>query len=487
MSALKLQTLKHKLWAIVATSFVARVVMFFTLPNTPSSLAPDEGTYAKLAKWIAESKPVSDFPEFGGGLYLSSKAVVLPASSFVKLGINELDAVRLSSSIYGFACLVLIVVFAIIRFKAENETPHLKSYHERLVLIIVLVFAFLPSHFLWSTLGLREAANEFWLIVTLTFVFLSLTTFDALRWIYFTALSLSLVLVYSSRPQVGWLLTATLIVFSLITFKGRGHLILVIFVAIGSVGGYFTTNPLVSDKELTFNAVKLVPNQSSEMTSDEMTSDEMTSDEKVAAKKCVTDNQTVSINDENFLCIATERERIAAPQEQIKSILPKALEQVEVIPEKHLANKVSAASEIDSPSCPIEESHIISKGFCLMWRVPSASITFLFRPFPYLDTTSTLSNFASAENLLWLAGVGFLVFQFILKRRARFAEHIFPSGLFLVLYVIGAGLYEGNMGTAFRHKSLILSMVLLLLLAVLWSNKGETIKPLGDNSQERAV
>ena len=56
MSALKLHTLKQKLWAIVAASFVARVVMFFALPNTPSSLAPDEGTYGALAKWISESK-----------------------------------------------------------------------------------------------------------------------------------------------------------------------------------------------------------------------------------------------------------------------------------------------------------------------------------------------------------------------------------------------------------------------------------------------
>jgi len=48
MSAFKLQTLKQKLWAIVAASFVARVIMFFALPNTASFLAPDEGNYAFL-------------------------------------------------------------------------------------------------------------------------------------------------------------------------------------------------------------------------------------------------------------------------------------------------------------------------------------------------------------------------------------------------------------------------------------------------------
>jgi hypothetical protein len=53
MSALKLHTLKQKLWAIVAASFIARVIMFFALPNTPSTLVPDEGTYSSLAGWIA--------------------------------------------------------------------------------------------------------------------------------------------------------------------------------------------------------------------------------------------------------------------------------------------------------------------------------------------------------------------------------------------------------------------------------------------------
>ena len=65
MGALKLHTLKQKLWAIVAASFVVRVVVFFALPNTPSSLGPDEGTYAALTKWIGESRPADKFPAYG--------------------------------------------------------------------------------------------------------------------------------------------------------------------------------------------------------------------------------------------------------------------------------------------------------------------------------------------------------------------------------------------------------------------------------------
>ena len=113
MSAFKLGTLKEKLWAIVAASFIARVIMFFVLPSTPSSLAPDEGTYAALTRWIAESKPAADFPAYGEGLYLSGRTIIIPASVLNRIGMGELDAVRLVSSFYGFLSLILLTFFAL--------------------------------------------------------------------------------------------------------------------------------------------------------------------------------------------------------------------------------------------------------------------------------------------------------------------------------------------------------------------------------------
>jgi len=46
-----------------------------------------------------------------------------------------------------------------------------------------------------------------------------------------------------------------------------------------------------------------------------------------------------------------------------------------------------------------------------------------------------------------------------------------PSLIFFTLYCVGAGSYEGNMGTAFRHKSLILWVVLLLVGSVVAAKK----------------
>ena len=149
MSALKLHMLKQKLWAIVAASFVARVVMFFGLPNTPSSLAPDEGTYASLTSWIGESKPADEFPAYGQGLYLSGRTIIVPASLLYRIGINELDAVRLVSTIYGLCTLILVVCLVLKLYKADMGDPLDREFNGHLIVGLVILFAFLPSHFVW--------------------------------------------------------------------------------------------------------------------------------------------------------------------------------------------------------------------------------------------------------------------------------------------------------------------------------------------------
>jgi hypothetical protein len=93
------------------------------------------------------------------------------------------------------------------------------------------------------------------------------------------------------------------------------------------------------------------------------------------------------------------------------------------------------------------------------------TLTFLFRPLPFIDTTSPSSVIAAGENMLWIIMFVFIFFRMFKTKRIDFFRELSPSLIFFSLYVVGAGSYEGNMGTAFRHKSLILWIVLLLLFA----------------------
>ena len=412
MSAFKLGTLKEKLWAIVAASFVARVIMFFVLPNTPSSLAPDEGTYAALTRWIAESKPAADFPAFGEGLYLSGRTIIIPSSILNRIGMGELDAVRLVSSFYGFMSLVLLTFFAV---KLLNNGDNLSKFNSRLTLLLFTAFAFLPSHFVWSTLGLREGPNEFWVLLSFVSVYVIFhfkTRYQALAYL---ALFASIVMCFSARPQVGWVLGIGLLMYLVTQIRQAKSLLVIIAVLAGVFLG----------------------------------------------AAAIAGTPGTPGNPGNLIEIATGE----------------VINMVDGVPSKHAGNQVDAASVIETPSCPLAQSSVVSSPpsrfdtyACIMWRAPYMTSTFLLRPFIVGDVTSTSSAFAAIENLIWLFAFG-LIAYFIVKRRGipRFNK-LAPSLIFFALYVVGAGAYEGNMGTAFRHKSLILWVVLALLLSLLWRN-----------------
>jgi hypothetical protein len=121
---------------------------------------------------------------------------------------------------------------------------------------------------------------------------------------------------------------------------------------------------------------------------------------------------------------------------------------------------------------------------CIAWRAPYMAATFLFRPIIGLDTTSKSSLFAAFENILWLGAFIFIIGMLIKKRSVAFFGPLAPSLIFFTLYTIGAGSYEGNMGTAFRHKSLILWVFLLLVASVIAAGK----KPIvGNENAGKAV
>jgi hypothetical protein len=174
-------------------------------------------------------------------------------------------------------------------------------------------------------------------------------------------------------------------------------------------------------------------------------------------------------------------------RERPSNLAEVAIDQVEVLPGKQIVNQIGAATAISRLSCPWDESLEIGKYACLAFRAPYMALTFLFRPLPFIDTTSALSAFAAAENMLWILMFLLITYRIFQVKRVPFLGELAPSLIFFSLYVVGAGSYEGNMGTAFRHKSLILWVVLLLLFAIFWRDQSEPRGSRGNNSQESAV
>jgi hypothetical protein len=466
MSAFKLHSLKQKLWAIIAASFIARVIMFFALPSTPSSLAPDEGTYAGLAKWISESKLATDFPIFGGGLYLSSRSVIIPASTLIKFGMSELNAVRIISSIYGLLalCALAYLCSKLLAFTSSEVERNKRT--ERLTLGLLIVYAFLPSHFVWSNLGLREASNEFWLIMTFVGVFMLYKEGKPEKPIIATLIFISIICTFSSRPQVGLVLVVTLLTYSLFNLKNKLTYLLIASTFTGLFAGYLSTTSFV------------------EVTSDVYVAKNSSTTSTDASKLCDGTKVKVEYEGNTYKCV---KSGTITKRERTSNLAEVAIEQVEALPGKQIVNQVGAASMIQRLDCPLNESSELGKYGCLAYRAPYMTLTFLFRPLPFIDTTSLSSVFAAAENTLWILMFALIAYRIYKLKRIPFIGKIGPAVIFLSLYSVGAGSYEGNMGTAFRHKSLILWIVLILLLALFWPHDADTKESKGNNSQESAV
>ena len=419
----QLTTLKGKLYAVIYCSFIARVVGLFLLPKTPSFLAPDEGTYGAEAAWTEQGFPAKDFPAYGEGLYLSGRVLFWPAAFLNQLGASPLYSVRLTAAIYGLLTLVLISYIFLKTVDRHITVADYVAKNTNLVVAFFIVFAFLPSHFVWSLLGLRESAVEFWTI----------SAFASLYWIFHLEKKLSLkavlflilaiVFTFNSRPQVGWVLGTTFLIFLLLNIRKKISLILIPVVLVSIVFGFSATVATVEPGATVAPGAPVIPGADASTTS-----------------KIFGTLKTVA--------------QVTAYKQQV--------------------NQLEAASAIVTQSCPRDGLAVVNRPassfdtyFCIAWRAPYMAATFLFRPIIVLDVTSVSSLFAALENILWLGAFIFIIGMLIRKRRIVFFGPLAPSLIFLTLYGIGAGSYEGNMGTAFRHKSLILWVVLLLVASVI--------------------
>ena len=200
--SLRLTTLKSKLYAIVFASFVVRVVVFFMLPNVSSNFGPDEGTYAAAAQWTSLGKSALDFPAYGAGLYVSGRSFLLPAALVNKIGLSPIDSVRFTSSLYG---VLLVCMLTILILKSYRENLDFRSFIEKRPGVfygLFLFFTFSPSHFAWSTLGLRESTVEFWLVALFCFIYFNHLNRDKISKRVALAYPVLVVMVFSARPQV---------------------------------------------------------------------------------------------------------------------------------------------------------------------------------------------------------------------------------------------------------------------------------------------
>ncbi len=371
------------LYVIFFVSILIRMIIFNLLPKTPSSLAPDEGTYADLVKYIAAGENTVDYPGYGPGFYYGSRILILPALHLNYFGISPLDSLRVISSLFGALSSFILIIY-LTYILQNNKSKIARNQGSGITLILFFtIFTFWPSRFLWSVVGLRESANEFLVIcffISLNF-FLLHSKNSAIKYVYLSLCCVLIISIASIRFQVAIIVFLSFcIIIAIWKLKNRDRLISSILIL------------------CTWIPIQSIVNIQS-----------------------------------NIVTINTEL--------------------------KAAGNTVNAKSTFEIVRCPEIlrniENEATSNLICNAYRAPLSIPSFLFRPFFGSDTYSLSTYAAALENLVWLIGVFFVISNYVLKRRILYFEYLKPIVIFSIFFVCAASVYEGNLGTAFRHKSLI--------------------------------
>jgi hypothetical protein len=448
--SLRLTTLKSKLYAIVFASFVVRVVAFFLLPSSGSSLAPDEGAYAETSRRLAAGEINNTL--FSDNLLVQSRSFLYPSALIIKLGADPLAAVRAVSTIYSLLALFYLIKILLTYVEKYHLNASHTTYTDKYLITVFLIYAFLPSHFFWSIVGLRESTVEFW-IIFISFQFQKiLFEKKTSRRFPLLLLCLSSILLFSSRPQIGWVLSISLLSYCFVnSFHKSNYRIVIPILLFGVIAGYTFSSPITLEKKVSFSLVNVDSN-------------EVLSGSRVDSSECKEDGEIVILSGIKYSCSGATEVNYGI---KIKNSQSPLLIHSGAIEQHHKWNQEGAASVIRTISCPFDPSLNFGSYGCLIWRAPYTTFTFLFRPLLGADVTSKSSHFAAVENIFWLTALLFIVIMFIRNRRLAFFEALAPSLLFFSIYSVAAGAYEGNMGTAFRHKSLTLWVVILLLASTI--------------------
>ena len=459
--------------ALLTISLIVRFLIFLSLPNTPSSLGPDEITYALLAEWVADGKSVNDFA-YGPSLYNISKTFIIPSSIAINLGLEPLTAVRSISMLFG---LISILIFILIYFrllfirKGAKDRTITKSEFMGVMLASIL-FALFPSHLLWSVIGMRETSVEFFLLLT-TYLILRALTEKAesklLKMIY-VGIVLSVMVTFGTRPESAFVFAFSFfagLILQYLRDRQKRIFFVGLCVALGAfLGHLYSATPKVELQQVlrpqlseSLNRATAEPSESYSATPPNRVDLRDKCDGRV-------EGFTFQESGNDYTCRYEQKE---IKQFDVSQALVSEVSKVSKFEYKTQVYQLYANSSLPAIECSAIEK-MYKKIQCFVQTIIFRYFSILVRPLPIIDTDSLLQVVASLENLLWI----FLLYNFvrvILKHRKIL--HFVESTLmiFLISYTAGMALAEGNLGTAFRHKSTILFVLLLLLRSPILSSE----------------
>jgi hypothetical protein len=137
--------------------------------------------------------------------------------------------------------------------------------------------------------------------------------------------------------------------------------------------------------------------------------------------------------------------------------------------EKLQAGLISENKQVGKDTSSLN-GHILKPGLITEpWSMLWPAFVFLAGPFPFIGEPGLAAKIASFESPLWWLFYLLVIYQFYRFREARLFRD--PAIIFALIFLAGeiafSSLVEVNLGTSFRHRSILLVPLVFLYMRII--------------------
>ena len=451
MRLAKLQTFKFSnlsFYQYFFTAYIGLHVTFSFLLGNITAFAPDEGLYKSIFSRLYSAGFTSDVLGFSGAWEPWLRLIYLPAKLLTYLGFTDLLAVRFLA--IGCSSLATYLVVQVAKSNRRDD---------RIFRAAITSISFIPTVFLWSSIGLRESFLYLEISAILHFLSRIKGEIDIrnLLGLAFSVYSLAMTKNYIFILFL-FAFIATSVLFTILKPKRIVTHILILGIA---------TMPLAFNPELA-PAIKTYFN--GQVTKvDTIEIGDINNDGRCDSFEPCANGKD---NEEPIKYVATGGMTVHALLDQLKgnpdTIMARIASAFGITAKLEAISKSAIVVETDKSVADNQKKLSLQQaGIKKPMQVLKSSTKFLLIPFILIDNGSLFLNIQSLETPFWLFiyGLFFVGLYQMARRRREFDYAVMMATLFALEFVVISALTEINVGTALRHRSLLLIPVLVIWVA----------------------
>jgi hypothetical protein len=433
-------------------AYIGLHVSFSVLLGNITAFAPDEGVYKAIFANLYESDFVSGIQGFNGSWTPWLRLVYLPAKCLTLLGFSDLLAIRFLA--IGYSALA---TFLLIKMAKDNGRD------ERVFKAAIISISFIPTVFLWSSIGLRE--SFLYLEISAILYFLSRVK-DEIDFRNLLGLAISVYSLSMTKNYIFILFLfafiTTLLIFSFIKRQRFITHMLILGIAI---------LPLAFNAELVPAISNYFKGQVAKVDTIEI--GDINNDGRCDNfEPCANSNEEPEVLEDPIGYVATGGMTVHALLDQLKgspnTILARIAKALGITSKLEVISKSAIIVETDKSVVENQKKLSLQQaGLTKPVQVLESSIKFLLVPFIFIDNGSLFLNIQSIETPVWffIYGLFFVGLYKVIRRRREFDYAVMLATIFVLEFVGISALIEVNVGTALRHRSLLLIPILVIWVA----------------------